>query len=274
MKNYLPYLVLAFFAILYLVYTQKNSQKLTTPSYIKSFEINSHHLNRNVKIWVYLPLDYLQATEKLPVLYMHDGQNLFDEKLSFAGEWQVDESLDKLFKEKGKQIMVVGIENGGEKRTEELTPFPNPKYGGGKADDYLNFIIEELMPKIERDFNASHQRKDIGMMGSSLGGLITYYAAYKHSDKFSKFGVYSPSFWFNNKIFELTKNSKLPSDTRMLMMIGEKEQDEHMNVIKMENLLKQHQNIELRTEIYPLGEHNESFWSGEFKDDVEWLFLP
>lgn len=272
MKKLFPLLILALVIIAYFLYSKNLVTKIGTPSIIEEFSIESKNLNRNVKIWVYLPQDYLQAEKKLPILYMHDGQNLFDDKLAFAGEWHVDESLDSIYQKTGKQLVVVGIENGGEKRLDELTPYPNEKYGGGKADTYLKFITDELMPQIQQKYNVSDEAKNTGMTGSSLGGLITFYAAYKHADKFSKFGVYSPSLWFSEDIFALAKSQNLPNATRMLMMIGEKEQDEHLNVQKMEKVLEK-QNIQLKTEIHPDGEHNEGFWSSEFKDDVEWLFF-
>lgn len=273
MKNLIPWLVLAIAVIAYVVYNQNLITKIGTPSTVQEFSIESKNLHRNVKIWVYLPPNYLQSKEKLPVLYMHHGQNLFDEELSYAGEWQVDESLDKLHQEKGHQLVVVGIENGGEKRLDELTPFSHKKYGGGKANSYLNFITKELMPQVEQRFNVAQTAENRGMMGSSLGGLITFYTAFSCSDIFSKFGVYSPSFWFNDRIFTMAENQKLPASTRMLMMIGEKEENGHLNVQKMEKTLKNNQEIQLKTKYNPLGEHNEKYWSAKFKEDVAWLFF-
>jgi hypothetical protein len=86
---------------------------------------------------VYLPKDYdSNAKKKYPVIYMHDGQNLFDAKTSYVGEWNVDETLDSI----SAQVIVIGIEHGNEKRMEELTPFKHEKYGGGNADNYLEFL--------------------------------------------------------------------------------------------------------------------------------------
>ena len=272
MKNILPWALLAIAVIAYVIYNKGLLTKLNSPSVIQEMEIESSFLERIVKIWVYLPPNYLKTEEKLPVLYMNDGQNLFDEKLSFAGEWKVDEALDSLYNETGYQLVVVGIENGGEKRLDELTPYPNEKYGGGNADLYLSFIEEELLPEIESKFNVSNQKANRGIMGSSLGGLITFYAAFEKQELFSKFGVYSPSFWFNDKIFELAQNQQLSNDSRMLMMMGDQEEGEHLNVQKMDSILKKTQNIQLKTEIIADGVHNEKFWATQFKDDVAWLF--
>ncbi|MDO5655014.1 MAG: alpha/beta hydrolase-fold protein [Flavobacteriaceae bacterium] len=271
-NSYLVWILLGIALIAWFWNNPNFGKAVNSPSYIDKFEINSHHLNRKVKIWVYLPPDYLKSEGKLPVLYMHDGQNLFHPELSFAGEWQVDESLDELFQENGFQLVVIGIENGGQNRINELTPYPNPDHGGGEAERYLSFIFDELMPQAESQYNISQHASQRGMMGSSLGGLISFYTAFQHPDKFSKFGVYSPSFWFNNKIFDLAENHKLPAENKMLLMMGDDEKQGHLNVLKMEKLLKSTQNFHLKTDIIPGGQHNEQFWSQHFKQDVWWLF--
>ena len=109
---------------------------------------------------------------------MHDAQNLFDTKTSFAGEWNVDEKLDSL----SAQVIVVGIENGGEKRLEELTPYKNYNYGGGNADNYLEFIVNTLKPEIDKKYRTKPNAKNTTIMGSSLGGLTSFYAVIKYPE--------------------------------------------------------------------------------------------
>lgn len=110
--------------------------------------------------------DYQQ---ELSVLYMFDGQNLFDSATSFAGEWGVDEALEKLYTERGFSIIVVGIDNGGDKRIDEYAPWVNEEYGrGGEGDAMVRFIVETLKPYID-----SHYRtvpNETGIMGSSPAG--------------------------------------------------------------------------------------------------------
>ena len=101
---------------------------------VTAFTIEAPQLQTSKKIWLYLPHNYNSTEKKYPVIYMHDAQNLFDDTTAFSGEWLIDETLDSLKAE----VIIVGIEHGNEKRTEELTPFPNEKYGGGKADLYLD----------------------------------------------------------------------------------------------------------------------------------------
>ena len=100
---------------------------------------------------------------------MHDAQNLFDAKTSYLGEWNIDEKLDSL----NAQVIVVGIENT-EKRMEELTPSKHEKYGGGKADQYLDFIVTTLKPEIDKKYRTKPNTKNTMIMGSSLGGLASF----------------------------------------------------------------------------------------------------
>jgi predicted alpha/beta superfamily hydrolase len=104
----------------------------------------STFLNYPSRIWIYLPKDYETSHKKYEVMYLQDAQNLFDDATSYAGEWQVDETLNKIFEKTGKSLIVVGIDNGGEKRIEELSPYKNAKYGGGNGDNYVKFIVETL----------------------------------------------------------------------------------------------------------------------------------
>ena len=118
----------------------------------------------------------IHSEKNYPVIYMHDGQNLFDRETSYVGEWKVDESLDSLNE---PEAIIVGIEHGGDKRIDELTPFPHAKYGGGKADAYLHFIVDQLKPYVDNNYRTLPDYKNTGVFGSSLGGLFSFYAALK-----------------------------------------------------------------------------------------------
>ena len=139
------YLLLLFF---FGIFTNLFAQETTASAQVSTFELEAPQLKTTKKIWVYLPKNYKTSEKKYPVIYMHDAQNLFDKNTSFAGEWNVDETLDSL----KTQAIVIGIENGNEKRLDELTPFPNEKYGGGKADDYLDFIVNTLKPYVDKNY--------------------------------------------------------------------------------------------------------------------------
>ena len=161
-------------------------------------EFEMPQLNRFRRIWLYLPPDYDQSSNEYPVLYMHDGQNLFDQFTSFAGEWEIDETLNRLVDQGYKVPIVVGIDNGGIYRIDELTPWNNPDYGGGQGDEYMAFIVETLKPFIDENYRTLSDRENTGIMGSSLGGLISTYGALKYQNIFSKSGPFSPAYWINN----------------------------------------------------------------------------
>lgn len=155
----------------------------------------SPELGNQRDIFVYLPPSYASGTDRFPVLYMHDGQNLFDDATSFAGEWQVDESMELLSAE-GIEAIIVGIPNAGIARLDEYSPFPAPNLGGGHGDSYLDFIVQSLKPLIDTDFRTLSGKENTGILGSSMGGLISLYAFFRHPDVFGAAGAMSPSLWF------------------------------------------------------------------------------
>jgi alpha-glucosidase len=122
------------------------------------------------------PKDYINSTKRYSVLYMHDAQNLFDSKTSYVGEWNIDEKLDSI------NASVIGIEHGNDKRMDELTP--NDKWWRN-ADAYLEFIVKTLKPQIDKSTELRQKEKTL-IMGSSLGGLVSYYAILKYPQVFGK----------------------------------------------------------------------------------------
>src|SRR5206468_2794112 len=98
-------------------------------------------LERERTLRIYLPPGYEKTQRRYPVLYMHDGQNLFDAATSYAGEWGVDETLNELARSSHLELIVVGIDNGDLKRMQELNPWDNEKYGAGEGREYMRFIV-------------------------------------------------------------------------------------------------------------------------------------
>jgi predicted alpha/beta superfamily hydrolase len=160
----------------------------------------SPQLNNRRDLLVYLPPSYASTGQRrYPIIYMHDGQNLFDEVTSFAGEWHVDTTMEALSADSIEAI-VVGIPNAGPKRTEEYSPFLDRRYGRRRLGDaYLRFIIETIKPLIDRDFRTLPDRSHTGLIGSSMGGLISLYAFFQYPDTFGFVGAMSPSLWFANQ---------------------------------------------------------------------------
>jgi hypothetical protein len=108
-------------------------------------------LNRYRRIWIYLPASYSASRKKYPVLYMHDGQNVFDNATSGFGEWGVDEALDSLGP-KNRELIVVAIDHGGAKRLNEYAPYDMEKYGKGEGDAYADFLVKTLRPYINKRY--------------------------------------------------------------------------------------------------------------------------
>jgi predicted alpha/beta superfamily hydrolase len=158
-------------------------------------QVRSEELDNERDILVYLPPSYPTANRTFPTLYMHDGQNLFDEATSFAGEWRVDEALERLAEE-GTEAIVVGVPNTGTDRLNEYSPFHDARFGGGRAADYVRFIVETVKPLVDDAFRTTGDRDGTGTIGSSMGGLISLYAFFERPDVFGVVGAVSPSVGF------------------------------------------------------------------------------
>jgi predicted alpha/beta superfamily hydrolase len=171
----------------------------------------SPQLGNQRDIFVYLPPSYASGAGHFPVLYMHDGQNLFDAATSFAGEWQVDESMELLSKE-GIEAIIVGIPHAGIARLDEYSPFSASNLGGGSGDPYLEFVVQTVKPLIDTDFRTLPGRENTGILGSSMGGLISLYAFFRHPDVFGAVGAMSPSLWFaNGAIYKVVRAAPFTS---------------------------------------------------------------
>ena len=234
-------------------------------------------LDRTRQIRLYLPPDYGTSSSTYPVLYMHDGQNLFDQSTSYAGEWRVDEILNQLYKQHGFGLIVVGIDNGAEKRMTELSPWTNENYGSGEGKEYLGFIVNVVKPYIDANYRSKPDFNNTGIMGSSMGGLISHYAIHEYPKVFGLAGVYSPSYWYvKEPIVRHTKNNQLSSEHRVDFLVGAKEGDEMVSDMQeLVELVEQSNvdNLNLRSYVDPEGEHNEAFWSKYFGATVEFLFI-
>ena len=231
-------------------------------------------LDRERTIRVYLPPEYAESDARYPVLYMHDGQNLFDDATSYAGEWGVDETLNNLAATSNLELIVIGIDNGGEKRMNELSPWPNDEFANAEGAAYMDFIINEVKPMVDEKFRTLVGREHTAILGSSMGGLISHYAITRHSDIFSKAGIFSPSYWFSADVYDYTREQPPADDTRLHLLIGGREGDAIDNVLLMEKTLLDigHPDVNLRVDVVPQGEHHESLWREQFGPSVTWLF--
>jgi len=237
---------------------------------------------------VYLPPSYESSKKKrYSVLYLNDGQNLFDGATSFipGQEWRVDETVQSLIAAgQIEPLIVVGIYNTGKDRINEYTPTEDQKFKmGGKADLYGRMLVQELKPFIDTNYQTRKEARHTGLGGSSLGGLVTLYLGLKYSDVFGRLAVMSPSVWFANKqiLREIEAVRKKPP-LRIWVDTGTKEGttvEEAQQTVVNARLLKE----TLVRKGWRLGkdlsyfeaegaEHNERAWATRMEPVLKFLF--
>lgn len=234
-------------------------------------------LERERQLRLYLPPGYATSGKRYPVLYMHDGQNLFDNATAYAGEWKVDETLDALAGEGKLELIVVGIDNGGDKRMTELNAWDNDRFGKGEGRAYLEFIVKTVKPMIDRQYRTLPDRAHTAIMGSSMGGLASHYALVQYPEVFGKAGVFSPAYWTAQPSFAFVASKPVPKDARVFMLMGEKEGPQmNADVKRMAEVVKKtgHPAANTVLRIVPGAEHNEAFWAGELREALLWMFTP
>ncbi|MGH7511843.1 MAG: alpha/beta hydrolase [Gemmatimonadales bacterium] len=237
--------------------------------------VYSPELENRRDVLVYLPPSYHGRRRSYPVLYMHDGQNLFDPDTSFAGEWGVGRILDAAAR-RGLEAIVVGVPNMGAERLDEYSPFHDPGAGGGgHGAAYAAFLATTLKPLVDGRFRTRPSRDSTLILGSSMGGLISLYALFRHPDVFGAVGALSPSLWFGaGAIFaEVDRAPLVPA--RIYLDIGTLEGAEHVaNARRMRDLLQAkgyRPGRDLRWLESRCGRHDERSWGRRFARALPWL---
>lgn len=226
-------------------------------------------LNRTRRVWVYLPEGYENSRKKFPVLYMHDGQNVFDDATSFSGEWGVDEFLDTVSLQK---CIVVAIDHGGAKRINEYCPYDMEKFGKGEGDAYVDFLVKTLRPYINKKYRTKKKKDDTWVAGSSMGGLISMYAIIKYPKVFGGAGVFSPAFWVGNRIFDDIKTKGENVKGSVYFYAGKQEGDVMVpDMLKAFQGMAQVSKARMESVIRDDGKHNEPTWRKEFPLFYRWL---
>ena len=240
-------------------------------------------LGRARRVWIYLPPDYASSGKRYPVLYMHDGQNVFDAATSYAGEWGVDETLDSLHAGGDPGVIVVAADHGGSLRIPEYSPWPT-RFGAGEGDKYVDFLVGTLKPWIDQKYRTLPDRLNTGIAGSSMGGLISFYAALKHPGVFGRAAVFSPAFWIAPSAYEFAAQARPQAGNRIYIISGALEVAEgeaqgryQRDQQRMVETLAQ-RGFGIGTfvvaRVIPDGRHAEWFWRREFAAAYQWLFQP
>jgi len=237
---------------------------------VTEFTIEAPQLGRSKTIWVYLPYTYEDSGKRYPVIYMHDGQDVFNHAKSRKRDWFAEDKLNDLHSE----AIIIGIEHGGSThRIDEMTPYSNETHGGGHADDYLDFIINTLKPYVDEHYRTLTDKEHTTIFGSSVGGLISFYALLKFPEVFGNAGVFSPSFWFSHEIFVLMESVR-QIDGRIYFMAGDHETSymvpdlDYMERLVLERVKDPAQ---VHKKIVHGGHHNPKLWRKEFKEAYLWL---
>jgi predicted alpha/beta superfamily hydrolase len=235
----------------------------------KHEQFRSRFLRNQRDLIVYVPPGYdEQPQRRFPVLYLHDGQNLFDRATAFGGQdWNVHGAADYLIQAGSLEpILIVGIYNTGKSRIQEYTPSKAPKIGGGRADRYGKFLLLEVMPFIQNEYRAQTGPQVTGIGGSSLGGLVSLYFGLKYPQTFGKIAALSPSVWWNQRIILRFAAAATPQPRpRIWLDIGTREGPKIVPDVELfrDVLVKRgwRENQDLHYERVEGGEHNEAAWS-------------
>lgn len=246
---------------------------------------HSNVLNNDRGVWVYLPPTYVEnATARFGVVYMHDGQNLFDPSVAFGGNpWWVQNAVDAAAESRAfPEVIVVGPENTAD-RLAEYTPTVDPGVGsGGKGDAYLTMLVTELKPKVDSELRTLTDRTHTAVLGSSLGGLISSYAGVKHAETFGLIGAMSPSSWWDSEVLAKTFVPMTPQSPRPLRIYLDSgdsgaSNDDVTNTAHLADAyraLGYSDGSTLKYLVQPGGQHNETYWAQRLPGALQFLLAP
>ena len=235
-------------------------------------------LNKKRKISILLPHNYNKNPQKhYPVLYLQDGQNLFNPKSPY-GNWAIDNRLAVLAEKGMGDVIVVAIDHGGSERINEFLPIKNARLGTMEGKKYVRFMAQTLKPYIDSHYRTLPDRSNTGIGGSSMGGLISIFAGLMFPKTFGKLMIFSPSLWVTRNVSFDTIQFFQPSATKIYVYAGGKESSNMLpNVKSFRDSLKNQgfdsSNVHFKLSVDPNGSHTENRWGQEFPKAIEWMFF-
>lgn len=234
-------------------------------------------LNATRKISALLPSNYYKTDKRYPVLYLQDGQNLFNPAAPY-GDWAIDKSMAKLAEEGFGDLIIIAVDHGEKERVSEYLPYFHPRFGQGKGKFYVQFMIERLIPYINKNYRTLTDFDHTGIGGSSMGGLISLHAGLMNPGVFGKMMIFSPSLWISQSIFKKTKSFQPLEKSKIYLYAGGKESIDHLpNAKKLGSIIKQKMikgyHVDFQFSINGDGSHSEIYWREEFPHAVKWLYF-
>jgi enterochelin esterase-like enzyme len=251
------------------------------PQLIKHEQFYSRYLKNQRDLIVYLPPGYNEQPQRsFPVLFMHDGQNLFDGSTSFipGQDWHVGQSADYFISQgQVEPLIIVGVYNTGRSRIREYTPTRAPKLGGGSANRYAKFLLEEVRPFLRQTYRTLEGAEHTGIGGSSLGGLVSLYLGLRMPKVFGRIAALSPSVWWNERVMlRFAQAAPVRPLPRIWLDIGTREGPRIVDDVERfrDVLLGKGWQLErdLHYQRVEGAEHNEAAWSARVGPFLQFLF--
>lgn len=270
---------------------------------IETFNVTIPYTGLPRRIWVCLPSGYASCDLRYPVLYMHDGQNLFDESTSYSGvTWDIQNTLERaMLRGETEGVIIVGIDNAGGNentvgRLDEYSPWVNDQLKhmegsninrdiGGYGDKYAQFLVNVLKPLIDKEYRTLPEREKTGVAGSSMGGLISLYLGLKYDDIFSKVGAFSTAVWFKeDELIKLIHEHGPDTDSKWYIDIGTEESSsdavENFNKIYLHGTMLVHETLlevgvkedHIKLVVDEGAKHNEEAWARRFPEAFRWMY--
>jgi len=254
---------------------------VSEPELHKHEKFRSRFLRNQRDLIVYLPPRYHdQPHGRFPVLYLHVGQNLFDAATSFVPgmDWHVGHTADDFILTDAVQpLIIVGIYNVGRARINEYTPTKAPRLGGGRANRYAKFLIQEIMPFVHREYRVLSDPRLTGVGGSSLGGLLSLYLGLKHPQIFGRLAALSPSVWWNQRvIYRFAGAACVEPRPRIWLDIGTKEGPRIVQEVEQFRDILVQKGLQLGKDLFYQrvegAEHNEAAWAERVGPFLQFLY--
>ena len=259
----------------------KNNGKAYQDQYLPIIEVLEEEFDipqliKTRRIAALLPYDYHQTDKHYPVLYLQDGQNLFDDHAPF-GSWEVDKRLALMAERFTHEVIIIAIDHAEKDRISEFTPSYRTTIGAGDGKKYVRFLADHLKPYIDHRYRTLTDREHTGIGGSSMGGLISIYAGLMYPEVYGKLMIFSPSLWVAPNIHFNAIRFEQPESSRIYLYAGGKESENMVpNIRRFKEALEQKghegQMMDFKLAIDPNGQHNEYRWGREFPSALEWLF--